>query len=151
MLIYCDFAILVLRAQGGLLWLKLVRSYWWPMETALLDNHPEVFNRQKPHFHCYVLVDKGTWRSFLSENRILQSFETVRNQLRLPCYIVLFLISYCSFCLIWCNLQNWYVQKPYFLGLFPIFGSFFLKRINLKQSNDKVQIFKAALFWFTFP
>jgi len=75
LLIYCEFAILVLRAQGGLLWLKIdycmVRSYgihWKPMETALLDNYPEVLTtlsyQQKPHYHCYVLVYKGTRLSF---------------------------------------------------------------------------------------
>jgi len=64
------------------------------METALLDNYPEVLTtlscQQKPHLHCYVLVDKGKRWSFLGENGItdiLQSIkvETVRNQLRLPC------------------------------------------------------------------
>jgi len=48
LLIYCDFAILVLRAQGSLLWFKMdyymLLNYgiihWYPLETALLDNYP---------------------------------------------------------------------------------------------------------------
>lgn len=52
------------------------------MITALLDIYLEVYFHQlsfcinkKSHFHCHVLVCKGTRRSFLSETGITQSLK----------------------------------------------------------------------------
>jgi len=45
LLIYCDSALLVLRAQVGL--------FWFPMVYCMVRNN------KKPHYHYHVLVCKA--------------------------------------------------------------------------------------------
>ena len=89
LLIYCDFAILVLRAQGSLLWFKMdyymLLNYGiihrYPLETALLDNYPlnwfffsiSLCHQQKTCYQYNVLDLKGIRWSFLLEIGIMLS------------------------------------------------------------------------------